>query len=321
MNTAKMTVALHSLVQADFKEYENVMKEPYHAFNSTGFALLNQHKCDAVSAFLYKDSKYRLGIIAGEKDGMLLSPFSAPFGGFSFLKTDVQIAAIENAVVLLEEFAVEKKLTGIRLVLPPLIYDRTFLSKLINVLYRRSYKVFNLDMDFYIELQDGQPYLDRIWKTARQNLRISQQHDFTVSLCNGDREAMELTYEIIKENHLLKGRPMHMPFEEILQTSTVIPMDFFLLKHNRVPVAGAIAYAVSEPIQYISFWGDLPGFSSMRPMNFLSYHIEEYYKKAGKKFLHFGVATEQSKPNYGLCQFKESIGCTITPKLSFEKIF
>lgn len=320
MNTANMTVALHSLVNVDFKEYEHVIKEPYHAFNSAGFALLNQHKCDSVFAFLYKDSKYRLGILAGEKDGMLLSPFSAPFGGFSFLKADVQISAIENAVVLLEEFASEKGLKGIRLVLPPLIYDRTFLSKLINVLYRRSYRVFNLDMDFYIDLQDGQPYLDRIWKTARQNLRTSLQQDFTVSLCNGDREAMELIYEIIKENRTLKGRPMHMEFAEVLETTAVIPMDFFLLKHNHVPVAGAIAYAAAEAIQYISFWGDLPGFSSMRPMNFLSYHIEEHYKKKGIKYLHFGIATEQSKPNYGLCQFKESIGCTITPKLSFEKM-
>ena len=316
-----MPVALHSLVMADYSEYEQIFQEPYHAFNSAGFALINQHKCDSVFALLYKDSKYRLGIIAGVREGMLLSPFSAPFGGLSFLKADLQISAIERAVVLLEQFAAEKGIKGIRMVLPPLIYNRTFLSKLINVLYRRSYKLFNLDIDFYIELQNEQPYLNRIWKTARQNLRISQQNNFSVCLCNDDEQGKQLTYEIIKENHLLKNRPMHMTFEEIAQTNKIIPMDFFLLKHNHVPVAGAIVYAVSEHIQYVSFWGDLPGFSSMRPMNFLSYYMEEYYQKKGKKYLHFGVATEESKPNYGLCQFKESIGCTITPKLSFEKLF
>lgn len=316
-----MSVTTQSLTGVGFKDYEQVFHEPYHAFNSAEFASINQQKCDAVFSLLYKDSKYRLGIIAGVRKEMLLSPFSAPFGGFSFLKADVQISAIERAVILLENFAAEKGLKGIRMVLPPLIYNRTFLSKLINVLYRRSYRVFNLDIDFYIELQDEQPYVDRMWKTARQNLRISRQNNFSVSLCNNDEEGKQLTYEIIKENHLLKSRPVYMTFEEIIETNKIIPMDFFLLKHNHVPVAGAIVYTVTEDIQYVAFWGDLPGFSSMRPMNFLSYHIEEYYQKMGKKYLHFGIATEASIPNYGLCQFKESIGCTITPKLSFEKLF
>ncbi|MEQ1799773.1 MAG: hypothetical protein ABL872_17585 [Lacibacter sp.] len=315
-----MSVTTHSLARVGIKEYEQVFHEPYHVFNSAEFASINQHKCDSVFPLLYKDSKYRLGIIAGVREGMLISPFSAPFGGFSFLKADVQISAIEQAVILLEEFAAEKGLKGICMVLPPLIYNRIFLTKLINVLYRFSYRVFNLDIDFYIELQDEQPYLERMWKTARQNLRVSQQNDFSVSLCNDDAEK-QLTYEIIKENHLLKERPMHMTFEDISQTNKIIPMDFFLLKQHHVPVAGAIVYAVTEDIQYVALWGDLPGFSSMRPMNFLSYHIEEYYQKMGKKYLHFGIATEASIPNYGLCQFKESIGCTITPKLSFEKLF
>jgi hypothetical protein len=202
-----------------------------------------------------------------------------------------------------------------------LLYNETFLAKQINVLYRKGYMNHNLDLDFYIPLQTKEPYEERIWYNARKNLRISQQQGFEVLLCNDDVESKSMIFEVIKSNRIAKGKPMSMELSDILATASVIPTDFFLLKQQNQPIAGAIVYAAAPGIRYVPFWGDLPGYTAQKPMNFLSHHIVQHYAAVGEQHLHIGISTESSIPNYGLCEFKESIGCTVTPKLSFEKHF
>ena len=313
-----MSENIAQLVNVDFKTYDEVMQQSFHAFNTAAFAQLNQHKCDQVYALLYKDSKYRLGLLAGVKNEWLLSPFSAPFGGFSFIKSSVHLSAIESAVELLDLFAKEKNLKGIRMILPPLIYNRVFLTKLINVLYRFDYLILNLDLDFYIELQHELSYEERLWKNARNNLKEALAQEYDVLLCKSVEEKQKV-FEIICNNRQLKGRLIHMSFEEVLQTAAILPVDFFLVSKKGEPVASAIVYRVTPDIPYVTFWGDVHSHLPGRPMNFLAYYMVKFYQNQGIHYLHFGISSEESKPNYGLSEFKESIGCTITPKLSFEK--
>jgi hypothetical protein len=46
-------------------------------------------------------------------------------------------------------------------------------------------------------------------------------------------------------------------------------------------------------------------------MNFLSYKIFEYYQSTGIPYIDIGHSTVDSVPNNGLCEFKESIGCSL----------
>jgi acetyltransferase-like isoleucine patch superfamily enzyme/RimJ/RimL family protein N-acetyltransferase len=52
-------------------------------------------------------------------------------------------------------------------------------------------------------------------------------------------------------------------------------------------------------------------------MNFLAYKIFEYYSDLNYKFIDLGPSSENSVPNIGLCDFKESIGCDVTLKKKF----
>jgi len=316
-----MYVSSGSLTNVSDLTFENSVANVYHVFNKPAFSILNKSRCDEFYFLLFKDTKYRLGLSVGIKDGMLLTPFSAPFGGFSFLKQNVQIEVIEKAVEQLEAFSLTKYCTGIRLILPPLIYNESFIAKQINVLYRMGYKNSNLDLDFYIPLQTATSYEELLWYNAKKNLRISREQGFEVVLCNDDTKLQQIIYEVVKENRISKGKPMNMTWDEIHSTSSVISTDFFLLKRREEAIAGGIVYKAAEGIRYVPFWGDKPGYASQKPMNFLSHYIAEYYKRAGDRYLHIGISTENSVPNYGLCEFKESIGCVVTPKLSFEKRF
>jgi lipid II:glycine glycyltransferase (peptidoglycan interpeptide bridge formation enzyme) len=70
----------------------------------------------------------------------------------------------------------------------------------------------------------------------------------------------------------------------------------------------------------VIYWGDIPEFSKYKTMNFLSFNIFEHYKKSGLKIVDIGPSTENSIPNYGLCEFKESIGCSIAAKVTFSNL-
>ena len=76
------------LSRVSAKEYKNSFEVVFHVFNTVEFSELNSDKCESLHYLLFKDKKVRLGIVLGERENMLLSPFSAPFGGFTFVKSN-----------------------------------------------------------------------------------------------------------------------------------------------------------------------------------------------------------------------------------------
>jgi len=110
-----------------------------------------------------------------------------------------------------------------------------------------------------------------------------------------------------------------MTWNQVFSTTEIIPADFFLLSHNKDYVASAIIFHVAPKMVQVIYWGGLPDFAKYKTMNFLSYSIFDYYQKLGIKIIDIGTSTENGIPNYGLCEFKESIGCRISTKLSFVK--
>jgi hypothetical protein len=308
------------ILEVDDIEYTKIFHKTYHVFNHANFNILNKKKCDGLKFLLFKDKKYRLGLIGGIKNKKLESPFSSPFGGFSFLKSNIQIQVLEGAIDLLEAYCQLNNIENIEFTPPPLLYNEIFLSKFINVLYRKSYIISNIDLDFYLSTSDfDKSYFLNIWPNARQKLNVAKKNKLSFNKCT-DIDDKEEVFRIIKENRILKNRPLYMTFEEVICTSRIINVDFFLLKYGNLNIASAIVYHVAKGIVYVPFWADKADFSEMRPMNFLSYKIFEYYSLNDIRIIHVGISSKDSVPNYGLCEFKESIGCLLTPKITFSKI-
>ena len=76
-------------------------------FNSVAFTELNRGKCDDIHYLVFADSRVRVGIVLGERGGRLLSPFSAPFGGFCYNNSRQMIGVTDEAVALLGEKSVD----------------------------------------------------------------------------------------------------------------------------------------------------------------------------------------------------------------------
>ena len=150
------------------------------------------------------------------------------------------------------------------------------------------------------------------------NLKIAFSNNLIFKQCTSYEEK-KLAYNIISLNRKSRGFPLRMSWVHIENTIKLIPADFFLLLNaDQHIIASSIVFNVSQGIVQIIYWGDNPQFSALKTMNFLAYKIFEFYKQQNYIVIDIGPSTENSVPNYGLCDFKESIGCDISLKLGFQ---
>ncbi|AMM50953.1 hypothetical protein TH61_06850 [Rufibacter sp. DG15C] len=301
--------------------YAEIFPAPYHVYNSVDF---NQFNADRLGLELhclaFKTKKYKLGLLGVVQDGAFKSPFSAPFGGFSFVKDDVRIQHLDQALDTLQKDCLTQGVSKMEFTLPPLFYNPSFLGKTYNALHSHGFTVMQMELNHSIHLagQTIESYQQTFRRNAQKNLANAETKDFSFSICETEAEK-RLAYEVIKQNRFTRTKPLRMGFEQLLLTGSLIPSDFFLVRLAGEPVAAAIVFQVSKGIAQIIYWGDLPGFAANRTMNYLSFQLVNYYLAKGVQVIDVGYSTEDSVPNYGLCDFKESIGCTAYPKLSFSK--
>ncbi len=306
------------IIEVGACQYDEVVKTPYHIFGTAVFNQLNANKVDEVYYLLFKEGKYRLGIIGGKKDDSFQSPFSAPYGGFVPVSVDIRIQYIQEALRLLINWSVCKGLNALKLTLPPAFYDNGFIAKQINCFWRGGFEFSGIELNYSCDmLKFGQSYTEEIWRNAKKNLRISIEAGLKLKHCLSIDEK-ELAYDIIARNRQYRGRPLHMTLTEVFNTIDLISADFFTVNSSYdTPIAAALVFHVTKDIVQVIYWGDLPGYSELKPMNYLSYKLFEFYKLNGKSYIDLGHSTENSIPNYGLCEFKESIGCEANPRYSF----
>ncbi len=290
---------------------------PQYIYNSVDFAELNRKKADVIHYLMLCDSKARFGIILGEKDNVLHSPFSAPFGGFT--TNGIQrIEYMDEAVELICQYARNK---GMKLMITPpsVIYDESQISKWISAFSRRM-KTKSIDMNYHFDLSRLDSYSDYIERSARKNLKRSLKESLVFKKLNSsDREDVARAYDIIRRNREERGFPLRMTLEQVWKTvSEIVHADFFVLEYDEADIAAAQVFYVADDIAQVVYWGDIRDYSSLRPMNNLTYNVFKYYHDKGVRFLDIGISTENGVPNYGLCEFKESIGCSITLKYVFN---
>ena len=308
------------IVEVTSEEYQSGIPNPYYVFASAAFNELNAEKCEQVHYLLCKDKKVRLGIIGGVKEGSFYAPFSAPFGGFVYSKNDIKIQLIDEAITLLLQWLEDQGLRSIQMTLPPSIYHESFIAKLTNSLYRNKFTIEKTDLNYAFNLKNfDDHYSTNLWRNARKNLGIALSNDLVFK--HGKTiEEKELAYGIIVKNREERGFPLRMTWQQIKETLVVIKADFFLIYNDvQEKIASAMVFHINPKIVQVVYWGDLPDYSHLKTMNFLSYKIFEFYKKTPFEIVDIGPSTENSIPNVGLCEFKESIGCDISTKLTFSK--
>lgn len=299
------------------EEYIKTVQNPFCAFDTADFIELNKNKVDEVKYFIFNNGKNRFSLAAGIKNEVIKLPFSASFAIFSELSKNNKIEYYYEATKVFEAWCRKNNIKTIKISLPPLYYNISHITKTQNALLGLGFKLESIDInfDFYLHNFDDN-YFDNIQRNARKNYKTAIKNEL---VCEKTCD-IKTAYELIKKNREQNSYPLKMSYEEILSTSKIIETECFVVKtKDQIPIASAITHKINKAIVRVVYWGNLCEYEELRPINLLSYNIFKYYKEKGLFAVDIGPSSIDGIPNYGLCNFKESIGCNCSPKLNFYR--
>ncbi|MBZ7937907.1 hypothetical protein [Campylobacter molothri] len=292
------------IIEITEKEYNN-FNTIFSYFDLSEFLKYNSRKVDDIKYFLFKNNKNRFIASCGIKQNNMLFPFSAPFSCLINMPKDNKMLYYHEAIKLIVQWASKNSKKNIYFNTPPLFYNHSHITKLQNALISNNFSINDYDVNYEI-------YLENIDK-SRKNLRSNFKNKLILIKSND----LQITYNIIKENREDKNYNLNMTIEDVEQTSKIIPTDLFLVYKDDMPIASAIVHIMSQNIARVVYWGNTTNSNQYRPMNFLSYNLFLYYKNQNFKIVDIGTSTLHTIPNFGLCDYKESIGCNCSPKINF----
>lgn len=295
---------IENLVSVTPDDYARLFPTPSTAFGTAAFNMLNSAKVSRIEflAGLDSDSRPLMGMIAGLRDGIWRSPFSAPMAALSWNR-DLSLATIESFFTHVRKHLAPHPL---RLALPPAFIAPQMLTKMTGTLVNPASSV-TLDYNYHYDLALTPEFEKHLRHNARKNYNRAQKSDFAFESVDIAR-----AYAVIAANRTAKGYYLAMTLADLEATSSIIDIDAFILRHDNIDVAAAIVYRIASGIAHVVYWGDIPGFEHLRPMNILPYHIFTYYHALGFTNVNIGTSSTDGIPNHGLCSFKESLGCTLS---------
>ncbi|MBN2611602.1 MAG: hypothetical protein JXB00_08605 [Bacteroidales bacterium] len=303
------------LVEVDEKKYKRYFPADTNPFISEKFTELNNNKADRIFRLVENTEKPVIGLTVGLKDGILKSPFSAPFGGFHYKNEKVYVGEIESFLQQLKKFVIHMNLKGIDITMPPDIYHQTFNAKTIHSFLRTGFEMKTPEITNWIDLLNFKGEFSQ--KNSREYYRQALRNRLTFSSVTAIEEK-KVVYNLICENRKKFGRPIYMSFDDIEKTGQLWPVDFFKVSApDGELAASAIFYRCHPSICYAVFWGDNEKGRPLRAMDFLAFHLWSHYKNSGFSFIDLGISTEQGNPNEGLLRFKESHNATSSLRYSF----
>lgn len=307
------------IVETNPLEFDLLFAKTSPCFNTAAFAEHNKNKCDELCYLLFMDKKVRLGLILARKGDRWTSPFSAPFGGFVSKMNQPTIEHVEEAIDALKHYLSTKQAAHLCITFPPLFYDPSLLTKIQHVCMNKGFETIDWDLNYYFPTaylkEDFQQR--RMSRNARRSLLTASDYDLSFMKVAGE-EGLQRAYAIILENRDSKGYYLSMSEQDMLETSKLIEADSFVVSIDAKDVAAAIVFHTANGIVQVIYWGDLPESKPYKVMHFLAINVFEHYERMGIPMIDVGPAMIDGKPNYGLCEFKESIGCDIQPKLTME---
>lgn len=292
------------LIETDRIAFRNYFPNDPNPFISEKFIEINRKKVDRVIRLIDDSGDPVIGLVVGIKNGVVMSPFSAPFGGFHFRKDNIYITEIDRFIEQLAEYAAGHGIHRIEISTSPDIYNSSFNAKAINSLIRHNYHFTYPDITNWVNLRDlGGEYSQ---KNSREYYRQANRKHLAFSLTQDSQDKIKI-YELICQNRANFNRPVYMTFNDVLDIGKIWPVDFFKVETvDHQIVASAIFYRNHPTICYAVFWGDNAEGRPLRAMDFMLLNLFLHYKEAGFEYMDLGISTESGIPNEGLLRFKES---------------
>lgn len=302
------------LIEVSKDVYRKYFSTDLNPYVSEAFIGLIGNKTDKVIRLMERDD-HAMGLIAGLKDNALCAPFSAPFAGFHYSHEYLSYEIIFEFIFQLKNFVRENNLKKVSITLPPDLYQTNMNAKCVNAFVRQGFTMSTPEIINWIDLKK----FDGTWvkTTVAQNYRKALHNQLSFHVVS-DEQSMNKVYMIISRNREVQGRKIHMSLHDVVKVSSIMPVDFFLIKDRNGNSMGAgIFYRGHEKIAQGVFVGDVLEHRSIGIMDFLYASIYDYYQKMDYDFIDLGASCLNGEPNIGLLRFKEIHNCAASLKFTF----
>ncbi len=304
-------------------EYKELVPDRRIFFNEPDFTELNRDKADEVHYLIFmRENSARFGLIAGKTGDEMRTPFSAPYSYPVAIINESKQETIDAALEIYEDYCREQGAASVRFIFPPLFYDEHQLSGWVSALYRKQYRFENIDLNFFLDLKklnvEEETYGQMITQKGRKALRKAEKSGLEIIRCETEEDYRE-AYRIIQIGHDAKGFPVHMSYEQLSDTLKLVEHDAFIVRRDGVGIVAEFLYRINDRIVQGIYTGTHPDYMDCNGMNLLTYYTVRYYGDRGFEILDKATAGKDSIPNYGLGNFKESVGCERSLKFTFRK--
>ncbi len=301
--------------QLSKETYYTIFKSAGNPFVSENFINLNADKVSELLFLTESEEKPSIGIVVGLQDNKLLSPFSAPFGGFHYLHENIYFSKIEQFICELRDFILTNNYEEFRCVLPPSIYGGSFNSKILNAMVRNGFELGAVELTSFVEILN---FKNRFpVKSSREYYNQAVKYGLKLRKVETSEEKQGII-NIVKENRESKNRSLKMTFTDFLNLESFWEVDYLGVFHedSNAMVGGGIFYRFpNSEVVYTAIWGDSIEGRTFRAMDYLVFESVVYYQKMGIKYLDLGISTEGNGiPNEGLLRFKETHEAKTEPR-------
>ncbi len=323
MATCSEEKGLWYIKRVSAEEYKTLVPRREVFFNEPVFTELNRNKVDEIYyLIIMREESARFALIAGRVGAEMRTPFSAPYSYPVAIIDESKQETIDAALDTFEQYCTEQGVQSIRFIFPPLFYNEHLLSGWVSAFYRNGYMIQNLDVNYALNLQklnvDEESYGQLITQKGRKGLRRAERAGLEIVRCETD-EDYRSAYDIIQIGHESKGFPVKLSFEQLMETLKLVEHDAFIVRKDGIGIVAEVLYRINDRIVQGIYTGTHPDYMNCNGMNLLTYYTIRYYGDQGYRILDKAIATEDSIPNYGLCNFKESVGCERSIKYTFRK--
>ena len=215
--------------------------------------------------------------------------------------------SLSNSLV---QYATKEKFDGIRITLPPTLYQKRLSNYLDFAFFKQGFEYVKREVTSILFLEDTlEKNLEKFSSSHRRAVRSAQ--DKGVEICLSDDYAT--FYELLEKNLNIRHgvSPTHS-IEEILDLKSRFPdrVNLFGAFIDEKMIAGILNFIVNEHVVLAFYISHNEDYQEYRAVNCLFYSIFDWAIQTGFKVYDFGIFTVNEKPNMGLGRFKENFGAS-----------
>ena len=246
-------------------------------------------------------------IVKGKKH--LISHPGSTVGSFVVPESLSIANALELASGLIE-YAKKHKFEGIRITLPPNLYQ----SRLSNYM---DFALFNNDF-FYLKRDvTSILFLEKTLEKTVKKFRASHKRAIRKARENGvavrQSNDFKTFYKILEKNLSIRHgvKPTHS-LKELIHLQSIFPdrVNLFSAFIGETMVAGVINFIINEHVVLAFYISHDEDYIESRAVNLLFYSIFDWAIQERYKVYDFGTFTTEKGPNMGLGRFKENFGAS-----------